>query len=91
MKDHTKVCWHCGSNDMKPVETWYQCHDCGATTDNVHQPGSPAVTVVDDETGGAPKVKSYSRGRPSGRAMSRATRARKEAQEESESHAGASS
>ena len=31
MKDHTKVCWYCGSENVEPVETWYQCQDCGTT------------------------------------------------------------
>ena len=88
MKDLTEKCWNCGSQDMTPVESWYKCDDCGATTDDVHQPSSSPVTVIDDKTGGAPRVKSYSRARPSSRLMSRATRARKEAQERAESHAG---
>jgi len=31
MTDHKKVCWNCGSKNMKPVDTFYQCQDCEAT------------------------------------------------------------
>ena len=84
MKDQTKVCWSCGSRNMSPVETWYKCDDCGATTDDVHQPGSSTVTFEPgkDQTG---EIKSFiAHNRPSGVVMSRATRARKESQERAE-------
>lgn len=31
MADHTKVCWNCGSKNMLPVDTYFQCQDCQAT------------------------------------------------------------
>jgi len=46
MKDYTKECWYCGSKNMEPVETWYQCRDCRAT--HVPQPKSyPRYDLVE--------------------------------------------
>jgi len=31
MTHHEKVCWNCGSKAVFPIETWFECQDCGAT------------------------------------------------------------
>lgn len=30
-KDHTRVCWSCGSETMRPEENYYRCQHCGTT------------------------------------------------------------
>ena len=59
MADHTKVCWYCKSKNVEPVETWYQCRDCGATY-------TPLTTLGDDalkrgSVKGSIRGKSYTR------------------------------
>jgi len=68
MTDHKKVCWNCGSKAVFPIETWYECQDCGTTyVPQIKLAPSP-VTKVDAETGGAPRLGFRTRYRPSGAA-----------------------
>ncbi|KKL52677.1 hypothetical protein LCGC14_2283090 [marine sediment metagenome] len=66
MTDLTKKCWSCGSKNVKPVDTWFQCDDCGATHCPQTKPGHPSMTEVDLETGRAPQAGRSTRYRPYG-------------------------
>lgn len=76
MPDYKKVCWFCGSTNMKPVETWYQCQDCGATHTELRVGGFSPVTEGDSDTGGSPRAGRPTDFRPSGHATRAAARAR---------------
>lgn len=55
MKNHSKRCWSCGSREMKPLESFFQCLSCGATWNEQPAEGHDPVTMVDAETGGPPR------------------------------------
>ena len=74
--DYKKVCWSCGAEDMEPVESYYRCRSCGATYNVPVHLGADPMTVVDDETGGSPRERRPTHGRPSGRIVRSAEKAR---------------
>jgi len=76
MTDYTKWCWNCSSRKVFPVQTWFQCDDCGATyIPQVEVTYSP-VTLVDVATGGPPRPGRPTEYRPSAANMRDAARER---------------
>jgi hypothetical protein len=69
-------CWNCGSLDMKAKGSYFECQDCGATYNDLPDMRSSEITVVDEETGGAPRANRPTRAKVSGTAARRAARAR---------------
>lgn len=53
--DYNKVCWNCGSDDLKDMGGFVKCQDCGATHNELPKPAAPLIapssTVLLTKTG----------------------------------------
>ena len=70
MKGSKDKCWNCDGRNMKAVETWFECQDCGATW---VPPTKAGYNPFETEGGGM----SGSKGTPSKSAVRAAATARK--------------
>ena len=76
MKTYKRRCWFCGHLGMVKQDDFYACESCGATWNDVLEPGRSPVTEETEATyskgsGAAERVRS-----PSGVVKACATRAR---------------
>jgi len=76
MHKYERQCWSCGSRDMVDGGSFAQCGKCGATWNELPLGGSSPITIVDEETGGAPRSGKLTRARPSSTVQRRSARAR---------------
>lgn len=76
MSNYYKLCWYCGAKDLKDMGEYVLCRACQATYNDIPQPGSSPVTVVDIETGRSPRGGRETSYRPSGHSVRRARKER---------------
>lgn len=63
---YERKCWNCGSENMEPDDRGVHCNDCGATWNNVPNPGASPVTAIDAISGKSPRPGRPVDYRPSG-------------------------
>ena len=79
MTDYNKVCWYCGSKDLKDMGDYKKCPKCGASYNDVPCRGYPTTQEESLEPAPAPFMRTLKIRRPSRSAVRAASRARKKA------------
>ena len=75
-KKQEKNCWSCGGDLLEDKGDYVQCRSCGATWNEVPQPGAMCVVEQTETVLKNGETITYTRARPSGVSVRRASRRR---------------